>query len=131
MSQWRRLPDPRSPPTARREGLIPQTPHDCLDDAAYSRADLRVRGWTDSLILKYLGDHDSLCPVNHWANYYGKHMYSQRRVIVAESHPELLSDLRKTFARRNLSPEHQQRIIEGLGLVDERPPRLATVTSDR
>lgn len=68
-------------------------------------AELRVRGWTEALIKKYIGDHDWRDDVHHWANFTGKNMYARIRVTMAEAMPEFEADFLASVKRRRLGPE--------------------------
>ena len=72
-------------------------------DTAISNEELRSRGWTSPLILRYLGDEDRRDSVAHSANFAGKKMYLLSRVEKAESLPTFLEDFLKSAHRRRLS----------------------------
>src|SRR5688572_1927020 len=55
--------------------------------------DLQSRGWTRSLIKRFLGEDDYRESVNHWANFSGKSMFYRERVLAAERCEEFRSAL--------------------------------------
>lgn len=73
------------------------------DDLYIDRAQLAARGWTLTLIKRYLPNPDRWASVDHWRNYTGKATYFVEKVIAAEQ----LADFKKAFslsvARRQLS----------------------------
>jgi hypothetical protein len=53
-------------------------------DRMLTRSELRERGWTKTLIAKFLPRPDGCEPVNYWANFRGKDTYSWIKVWNAE-----------------------------------------------
>jgi hypothetical protein len=50
-----------------------------------SAVDLKARGWTRTMIGRFLGEPDTIEPVNHFSNFSGKGMWLRRRVEQAEA----------------------------------------------
>ena len=63
---------------------------------------LSERGWTDSLVSKYLGDEDERWPVNHFANFSGKRVWFLGRVEMIENTAHFKCDLEMSLKRRKL-----------------------------
>src|SRR5207248_5395511 len=55
------------------------------------------RGWTESLIRKYLGQPDRWETVNHWANFRGKRTYYLGRVETAEANSQFQRDYERSL----------------------------------
>jgi hypothetical protein len=70
----------------------------CVD-----HAQLRARGWTPSLIERFLHRYDEWGPVDHWANFRGKPWYHLDRVILAESTLEFQAAYDASTKRRKFS----------------------------
>ena len=72
------------------------------DDLYLDRTQLTARGWTRTLIARFLPRPGRWATVSHWRNYTGKATYFVERVIAAEQ----LADFERAFAasvvRRNL-----------------------------
>lgn len=49
---------------------------------------LLERGWTRTLIRRFLPDPDGLAPVDHWANFQGTPTYDIERVVEIEQSEE-------------------------------------------
>jgi hypothetical protein len=64
---------------------------------------LALRGWTASLIERFLGEADLWLPVNHWANWMGKRTFFLERVELAEASEEFRAEFQKSARRRKLS----------------------------
>jgi hypothetical protein len=64
---------------------------------------LAMRGWTASLIERFLGEADLWLPVNHWANWTGKRTYFLERVELAEASVEFRTEFERSARRRKLS----------------------------
>jgi hypothetical protein len=64
---------------------------------------LATRGWTASLIERFLGEADLWLPVNHWANWKGKRTFHLERVELAEASDEFCAEFEKSARRRRLS----------------------------
>lgn len=77
-----------------------------------NRAQLFGRGWTRSLIEKYLKEPDEWGTVDHWQNYKGKALYSLERVMQAESNINFAATYTRSVSRRNLSSETVAQIAE-------------------
>ena len=64
------------------------------------RNDLKNRGWTDSLIGKFLGDPVAILPVDHFRNYSGKKAYKLARVQAVEASADFDREFQKSLNRR-------------------------------
>lgn len=64
---------------------------------------LKYRGWTDTLINRFLGDADQWLPVNHYANFQGKRAWFIARVVEAEQSDNFLKVFRTSLKRRKIS----------------------------
>ena len=72
--------------------------------------ELSERGWTETLIRRFLGAPDGWKAVNHWANWTGKRTYFLERVLNAEDSPEFADALSRSFRRRKISPSSQMEL---------------------
>jgi hypothetical protein len=97
------------------------------------------RGWTHTLIARFLGNEDYRNPVNHFRNYSGKKMFIRRRVEVIEASPEFESSFMASAKRRKMSEaavseararladlraRREQLIQSSIGVPDEKEPAL-------
>jgi hypothetical protein len=73
---------------------------------------LEARGWTQSLVKKFLGEPDWWEKVNHWANFSGKALYKIDRVILAECSESFSKAYAASIKRRKLTPERLALIAE-------------------
>lgn len=64
---------------------------------------LRARGWTEALILRFLGAPDAMEPVDHWANFTGKRVYFLERVELAEASTAFGTAFKASVRRRKLN----------------------------
>jgi hypothetical protein len=64
---------------------------------------LALRGWTASLIKRFLGEADLWMSVNHWLNRTGKRTFFLERVELAEASDEFRTEFEKSAWRRQLS----------------------------
>lgn len=64
---------------------------------------LAERGWTGTLIERFLGEADCWMSVNHWANWKGKRTYFLERIELAEASLEFQAEFAKSARRRKLS----------------------------
>jgi hypothetical protein len=69
--------------------------------------DLYARGWTESLIRKFLGEPDRWESVNHFRNYTGKRTYFLERIEEAESSEEFTHAYQTSLRRRKIETERQ------------------------
>ena len=67
--------------------------------------DLLTRGWTRTLIERFLEPEDYRNPVDHFRNYAGKKMYQRRRVELIEGSAEFEAAFMLSAKRRRLPPE--------------------------
>jgi hypothetical protein len=67
--------------------------------------DLLTRGWTLTLIERFLGREDYRNPVDHFRNYAGKKMFQRRRVELTEASVEFETAFIVSAKRRRLPPE--------------------------
>jgi len=75
------------------------------------RNDLKNRGWTETLINKFLGEPDAILPVDHFRNYSGKKAYKLIRVQAAEASPEFDNEFRKSMSRRKKSKQYLKTVF--------------------
>ena len=64
-----------------------------------------TRGWTRTLIGRFLEPEDYRNTVNHFRNYAGKKMYQRRRVELTEASAEFEAAFMLSAKRRRLAPE--------------------------
>jgi hypothetical protein len=67
--------------------------------------DLLTRGWTHTLVERFLKPKDYRNPVDHFRNYAGKKMYQRRRVELIEASTEFEAAFILSARRRRLAPE--------------------------
>ena len=67
--------------------------------------DLLTRGWTRTLIERFLEREDYRNPVDHFRNYAGKKMFQRRRVELTEASAEFEAAFILSARRRRLPPE--------------------------
>ena len=67
--------------------------------------DLLTRGWTRTLIERFLEPEDYRNPVDHFRNYTGKKMYQRRRVELTEASAGFEAAFMLSAKRRKLAPE--------------------------
>jgi len=75
------------------------------------RNDLKNRGWTETLINKFLEEPDAILPVDHFRNYSGKKAYKLIRVQAAEASPEFDNEFRKSMSRRKKSKQYLKTVF--------------------
>jgi hypothetical protein len=63
---------------------------------------LRRRGWTESLVKRFLGGPDRWGAVAHWLNFTGKREYFLGRVEQAEASPEFQGAFQLSLRRRKV-----------------------------
>jgi hypothetical protein len=87
-------------------------------DLYLDRKQLAARGWTRSLLDRFLPQPDRWDTVDHWLNYRGKATYFAERVMAAER----LGDFRQAFAisvrRRRLTQEQLNAVMTERARVD-------------
>ena len=67
--------------------------------------DLLTRGWTRTLIERFLEPEDYRNAVDHFRNYAGKKMYQRRRVELTETSAEFEAAFILSAKRRKLAPK--------------------------
>ena len=72
---------------------------------------LKERGWTDTLIKRFLGEPDRWATVSHWANFTGKRTYFLERVQFAEESSEFKESYLKSLRRRKINEKTAQGFI--------------------
>jgi len=87
-----------------------------------TRSDLIARGWTRSLIKRFLPFPDLCLPVNHWKNYAGQDAYARSRIWHIEQSRDFELCFYKSWSRR-LSQEAIMAKIEMMR-TDEYPASL-------
>ena len=76
------------------------------DDIRYlDHFQLASRGWTRSLVARFLKRPDSWGTVNHWANFRGKALYDTERVIAAETSTVFETAFARSLHRRTLGED--------------------------
>jgi hypothetical protein len=73
---------------------------------------LRRRGWTESLIEKFLVQPDKRIPVAHWANFTGKGVYFLGRVEEAEAGVGFQTAFEKSLRRRRINEAGVAKFME-------------------
>jgi hypothetical protein len=68
---------------------------------------LYARGWTESLIKKFLGEPDRWQAVDHFRNYSGRRTYFLERIEVAEASDEFGRAYQSSLSRRKIGTERQ------------------------
>ena len=76
-----------------------------------SAFDLFSRGWTETMIQRFLGPEDRRTPVDHWANWQGARAYALDRVERAESTPEFEKYFLASSKRRRLSDAFREEVL--------------------
>jgi hypothetical protein len=66
-----------------------------------SAAQLLDRGWTRTMIDRFLGPHDTIESAGHFLNFSGKAMWLLQRVEAAEAAPDFKEYMSRLTARRN------------------------------
>ncbi|MFN9881357.1 MAG: hypothetical protein ACK557_23035, partial [Planctomycetota bacterium] len=66
--------------------------------------ELRERGWTETLIQKFLGAAQMWLGVAHWANFTGKRAWTVERVEITERKPKFIEAYQKSLRRRRCKP---------------------------
>ena len=64
-----------------------------------TRSDLIARGWTRSLIKRFLPFPDRRLPVNHWKNYAGQDAYARSRIWHIEQSKEFEEAFKKRWSK--------------------------------
>jgi hypothetical protein len=67
--------------------------------------DLLTRGWTRTLIERFLEPEDYRNPVDHFRNYAGKKLYQRRRVELIKTSAEFEAAFMLSAKHRRLVPE--------------------------
>lgn len=70
--------------------------------------DLLTRGWTRTLIGRFLEREDYRNPVDHFRNYSGKKMFQRRRVELIEASAQFEAAFVLSARRRRLAPERTE-----------------------
>ena len=63
--------------------------------------DLLARGWTRTLIKRFLPQPDGCVPVNHWANFRGQDTYATTKVWNIEHSDEFADAFARTWKGRS------------------------------
>ena len=89
------------------------------DDELYlDRTQLADRGWTQTLMKRFLPNPDRWATVDHWQNYQGKATYFVEKVMAAEQLVEFKKAFLASIARRRLTPEQVDAMAEERARVD-------------
>lgn len=81
------------------------------DENYLDMADLLERGWTRSLVSRFLGTPDRLFPVHHWRNYSGKRAWLISTVELVEMTQGFEASFLKGSKIRKLSRERTEEVI--------------------
>ncbi len=73
------------------------------------REDLHDRGWTDTLIRRYMPSPDWADRVNHWRNFRGKYVWHLMRVQQMELREDFILDYQRSLAKRKASKDSIRR----------------------
>jgi len=73
---------------------------------------LSERGWTETLIRRFLGAPDRWEAVDHWANWTGKRTYFLERVQNAEDSSEFENAFSRSLCRRKISQKQLAEFTE-------------------
>lgn len=73
---------------------------------------LQGRGWTETLVKRFLGKPDQWATVDHWANYAGKRTYFLERVQQAEKSESFCEAFSKSVRRRKLKMKVVSRFMK-------------------
>jgi len=84
-------------------GIVNSPQSVSVSEGSLDRTDLKSRGWTESLIQKYLIAHESRVSVNHWANFSGKSVWPRSVVTAVEKSPSFRVDFEDSIRRRKVS----------------------------
>jgi hypothetical protein len=66
---------------------------------------LFIRGWTENLVRKFLGEPDTLTGVNHWLNFSAKRCYSLSRVEMTEVREDFKEAFQRSVRKRKLNAD--------------------------
>ena len=76
------------------------------------REDLHARGWTDTLIRRYMPSPDWADRVNHWRNFRGRYVWHLMRVQQMELREDFILDYQRSLAKRKESKDSIRRYHE-------------------
>jgi len=82
------------------------------------RFQLAERGWTRTLIERFLPNPDRWATVNHWRNYTGKATYFVEKVIAAENLAEFKKAFQASILRRKLTQREVRAAMKERARVD-------------
>ncbi len=80
---------------------------------------LRARGWTRTMVERFLVRPDRWETVNYWANFKGKATYFVERVLLAEHSPAFKRAFEASARRRRLALQALTEIATTRALVDD------------
>lgn len=90
------------------------------DDHLYlDRVQLAERGWTRTLVERFLPDPDRWATVDHWKNYTGKATYFVEKVMAAERLTQFQQAFSASVARRGLTGEQVREAMSARARVDK------------
>ena len=72
-----------------------------LDKLELTTNELLERGWTKTLIKRFLPRPDGCVPVDHWANYRGQNTYASVKIWNIEQSEKFALAFRRTWNGRN------------------------------
>jgi hypothetical protein len=89
------------------------------DDHLYlDRPQLAARGWTRTLMERFLQSPDRWATVDHWKNYTGKATYFIEKVIAAEQLAEFKMAFQVSIVRRKLTQREVRAAMKERARVD-------------
>lgn len=88
------------------------------DDLYLDRLQLAARGWTRTLIGRFLPRPDRWVTVSHWRNYTGKATYFVEKVIAAEQRADFGRAFAASVTRRNLTQQQVDAALAERAKVD-------------
>lgn len=78
----------------------------------WTTRELLNRGWTRTLIRRFLPDPDGLAPVDHWANFQGTPTYDISRVVAIEQSEEFGIAFLRSWKGRMKGRKAEQALAE-------------------
>jgi hypothetical protein len=66
---------------------------------------LSERGWTETMVKRFLGAPDRWKPVDHYANWTGKRTFFLERIQTTEASPEFEYAFSRSIRRRRIKEE--------------------------
>ena len=82
------------------------------EDLYLDRVQLAARGWTRTLVDRFLPTPDRWATVDHWQNYTGKATYFAEKVMAAEQLVDFKNAFAASISRRRLTQEQVDAVIQ-------------------